>query len=98
VSLAPFRGGAFVALLALALAAAPPVATAQDVTPASAKPAVKTRVITRVFIQSTGDASLRYADLLATEPPTLTPPQRVEGFPELDPGRQSLVQMATASG
>ena len=98
VSLAPFRGGAFVALLALALAAAPPVATAQDVTPASAKPAVKTRVITRVFIQSTGDASLRYADLLATEPPTLTPPQRVEGFPELDPARQSLVQMATASG
>jgi hypothetical protein len=82
----------------LALALAPPVTIAQDVTPASAKPAVKTRVITRVFIQSTGDASLRYADLLATEPPTLTPPQRVEGFPELDPARQSLVQMATASG
>lgn len=56
------------------------------------------RVITRVFIQDPGEVTLRWADVLAGEPTKLTEPQIVAGFPQLDPERQTLVQMQAAAG
>jgi len=56
------------------------------------------RAVTRVFFQDVESATLLWADLLATTPPRLSTPQIVEGFPQLDPQRQSLVQMAAADG
>jgi len=56
------------------------------------------RAITRVFIQDPEKLTLMWADLLAQEPLTFSPAKPVEGFPQLDPERQSLVQMAVSSG
>ncbi len=56
------------------------------------------RAITRVFIQDPEKLTLMWADLLAQEPLTFSPAKPVEGFPQLDPERQSLVQMAVSAG
>lgn len=64
--------------------------------PNTTTPAV--RAITRVFIQDPEKLTLMWADLLAQEPPAFSPAKPVEGFPQLDPQRQSLVQMADSSG
>jgi hypothetical protein len=65
----------------------------------AAEPATATkRAVTRVFIQNPETLTLMWADLMAQEPPAFTQPTPVEGFPKLDPERQSLVQMATSSG
>ncbi|HBJ36233.1 MAG TPA: hypothetical protein DDZ51_16075 [Planctomycetaceae bacterium] len=56
------------------------------------------RAITRVFIQDPDKLTLMWADLLAQEPPTFSAAKPVEGFPQLDPDRQSLVQMSISAG
>jgi len=56
------------------------------------------RAITRVFIQDPEKLTLMWADLLAKEPPAFSDAKPVEGFPQLDPERQSLVQMAVSAG
>jgi len=66
--------------------------------PAASGSSSKGRAITRVFIQDTESLTLKWADLLAQEPPAFSEPREVEGFPKLDPQRQSLVQMATSAG
>jgi hypothetical protein len=67
---------------------------------AETKPSVATkpRVLTRVFFQDDQSHKVRFADLLATEPITLSEAKDVEGFPTLDPEKQSLVQMQSAAG
>jgi hypothetical protein len=67
-------------------------------TPAKSVPNKKGRSITRVFIQDAESLTLKWADLLAQQPPVFSEPREVEGFPKLDPERQSLVQMAASAG
>lgn len=83
-----------IALLTAHLAGASWAAAAD---PAAPPPGSK-RAVMRVFFQDAESATLRWADLLATTPPQLSTPQVVAGFPQLDPQRQSLVQMAAAGG
>lgn len=65
----------------------------------AAEPAAATkRAATRVFIQNPETLTLMWADLIAQEPPAFSDAKPVEGFPKLDPERQSLVQMAASSG
>lgn len=78
------------------LAAAGPLMASEQ--PASPDKPDRSRAITRLFFQSPEDGAVRWADLLSGEPIQLTEPQQVEGFPQLDPDRQRLVQMAAAGG
>lgn len=83
-----------IALLTAHLAGASWAAAADPAAP----PPGSRRAVMRVFFQDAESATLRWADLLATTPPQLSTPQVVAGFPQLDPQRQSLVQMAAAGG
>lgn len=56
------------------------------------------RVLTRLIFQDDDARTLKWADLLAGDPPRLGPIATVAGFPQLDAERQSLVQMEAASG
>ena len=56
------------------------------------------RVLTRLIFQDDDAKTLKWADLLAGEPPQLGPITAVAGFPQLDKEHQSLVQMEAASG
>lgn len=56
------------------------------------------RAITRVFIQDPETLTLMWADLLAQEPLSFSPAKPVKGFPQLDPERQTFVQMADSAG
>jgi hypothetical protein len=64
----------------------------------TAKTVVEGRAATRVFIQDPENSTLMWADLLAQEPMTFSTAKPVDGFPSLDPDRQSLVQMAVSAG
>ncbi len=88
--------GLMPAILTLAIS----LCTADDLLASdAASPAPTTRRgVTRLFIQDADKLTLMWADLEATTPPTLSDLQPVAGFPELDPERQSLVQMVSASG
>lgn len=55
------------------------------------------RVLTRLIFQDDDAKTLKWADLLAGDPPQLGPITLVSGFPELDKEHQSLVQMEAAS-
>jgi hypothetical protein len=56
------------------------------------------RVLTRLFFQDDDSRTLKWADLLAGNPPQLGTVAVVPGFPQIDPQRQSLVQMEAAEG
>lgn len=56
------------------------------------------RVLTRLFFQDDDATTLKWADLLAGNPPQLGPIGTVSGFPKLDTEHQSLVQMEAAFG
>jgi len=58
----------------------------------------KASILSRVFYQDSENATLYWADVSATDAPALSKPAVVDGFPELDPAKQSLVQMRIASG
>ena len=62
------------------------------------KSQIKPKVLTRVFFQDEEARKVRFADVLATEPITLSEAKDIEGFPKLDAEKQSLVQMQAASG
>jgi hypothetical protein len=55
-------------------------------------------VQSRLFFQDEAGATLYWADMIAGDAPSLSTPKVVEGFPKLDPDKQSLVQMRDASG
>lgn len=56
--------------------------------------------VTRIFLQQHEEAALYWADVRRTENGSFTidKPQTIEGFPKLDPKRQTLVRMAEANG
>ncbi len=56
------------------------------------------RVLTRLIFQDDDARTLKWADLLAGNPPQLGPIRTVSGFPKLDTEHQSLVQMEAAAG
>lgn len=85
------RGFAPALLAALALIL-PRVAVADE------KPRGSERALMRLFIQDRDELTVMWTDVLATQPPTLSAPKPVEGFPKLDPDRQRFVQMAAAKG
>jgi hypothetical protein len=62
--------------------------------PAPSKP----KVLTRLIWQDDDARLLRTADLLAGNMPQLGPVTTIAGFPQLDPERQTLVQMDIAHG
>lgn len=70
--------------------AAPPVA------PVPSNPNAKR--LTRVLFQDDDTKTVKWADVLAGQPPQLSPAQEVAGFPKLDMTRQMLVQMESAQG
>ncbi len=51
---------------------------------------------TRLFFQDDKDLGLYWMDVTAGDKPTPGKPERVAGFPKLDPERQTLVQMREA--
>lgn len=84
--------------LATFLAAFAAGGTPQTCAQESTSKASAGRAVTRVFIQDPDKLTLMWADLLAQEPLAFTAAKPVEGFPTLDPERQSLVQMAASNG
>jgi hypothetical protein len=54
--------------------------------------------LTRVFYQDDESKTVKWADLLRGRSLILTQPQVVEGFPKIDPAKQTLVQMELAKG
>ncbi len=78
----------------ISLALGPSVDAAEPTAPAPAKP----RVQTRLFFQDDKDLGLYWMDVTAGDKPTPGKPERVAGFPKLDPERQTLVQMREAKG
>lgn len=92
----PIRVG-WLGLSILVLALGSGYLMAEEV-PAASGPSKQVRSITRVFIQDSQSLTLKWADLLAQQPPVFSEPREVEGFPKLDPQRQSLVQMAASAG
>lgn len=56
------------------------------------------RVLTRLIFQDDDARTLKWADLLAGNPPQLGPIRTVSGLPKLDTEHQSLVQMEAAAG
>lgn len=54
--------------------------------------------LTRVFFQDDESQTVKWADLLFGQTLNLAQPQVVEGFPKLDPAKQSLAQMQIAQG
>ena len=58
----------------------------------------KAKRLTRVFFQDDDTKTVKWADVLAGQPPQLSPAQDVAGFPKLDTTRQTLVQMESAHG
>lgn len=67
-------------------------------THAQAPPTSSPRVLTRVFFQDEDAQTVKWADVLWGQPPTLGPVHAVAGFPKLDRERQSLVQMRSNHG
>lgn len=54
--------------------------------------------LTRVFFQDDESKTVKWADLLYGQTLNLAQPQVVEGFPKLDPAKQSLAQMQLSQG
>ncbi len=77
------------------LALSPSLLTAAPPKAASSSPR---RILTRVFFQDDDARALKWADVLAGEPPQLGTVSSISGFPTLDVKRQSLVQMKAAAG
>ncbi|MDB5340725.1 MAG: hypothetical protein JWN70_6344 [Planctomycetaceae bacterium] len=69
-----------------------------DAAPPTAKSASPPRVLTRIFFQDDDARALKWADVLAAEPPRLGAVRMIKGFPTLDIKRQNLVQMEVAKG
>lgn len=91
-----FRPRSFLALACLLLPIVGYSATAAAAEPGGS--VSSGRAVTRLFIQDPEKLTVMWADVLAQEPPVLTAAKAVEGFPTLDPDRQSLVQMAASGG
>lgn len=66
----------------------------QPATGSSATP----RILTRIFFQDEEARVVKWADVLDGIPPRIGPVGIVDGFPQLDPDRQKLVQMEQAEG
>lgn len=54
--------------------------------------------LTRVFYQDDETKTVKWADLMGGQALALSSPQVVEGFPRIDPAKQTLVQMDFALG
>lgn len=66
--------------------------------PPAVKPASVPRILTRAFFQDDETRTLKWADILSTDPVRLGTVETIPGFPKLDSQRQSLVQMQAAAG
>lgn len=69
--------------------------TPQAVTPRAPAPRP---VLTRIFFQDDESRTVKWADVLDGNPPTLSAVNVVPGFPKLDAERQKLVHMLQAQG
>lgn len=66
--------------------------------PTESAAAPPVQVLTRVFFHDAATETIKWADLLAGEKPTMGPVRTLAGFPQLDPQRQSIVSLQAAGG
>ncbi len=85
-------------VLALVLTGASSVLVCAAPPAAQRKVLPQAKRLTRVFFQDDDTKTVKWADVLAGQPPQLSAVQEVDGFPKLDVTRQTLVQMESAKG
>lgn len=63
-----------------------------------ARAAQPPQVLTRVFFLDDESQTVKWAELLAGDKPTMGPVREISGFPKLDPARQKIVALKAAAG